>query len=52
MRLDMASRQTELAIQQKWETRKFVVQLVAGLGTAFASGAAALGLLLHLLGKL
>jgi hypothetical protein len=45
MRLDMAQ-------QQKWETRKFVLQLVAALGTAFAGGAAALGLTLHFLGKL
>ena len=36
----------------RYENRKFVVQAIAGLSTAFAAGVAALGLLLRLLGKL
>jgi len=36
----------------RWETRKFVLQIVAALGTAFAGGAAALALILHLMGKI
>jgi hypothetical protein len=34
------------------ENRRFLLQAVAAMGTAFAGGAAALGLLLHALGKL
>ncbi len=34
------------------ENRKFLVQLLAALGTAFAGGVAALGLVLHLAGRL
>ena len=34
------------------ESRKFVVQLAAALATAFAGGVAALGLVLHLAGRL
>ncbi len=48
MRADMAAQQKQL----EWETRKFVVQLVAGLSTAFAAGAAVAGLVLHLMGRL
>lgn len=36
----------------RYENRKFVVQAIAGLSTAFAAGVAVLGLLLRLLGKL
>lgn len=35
-----------------YENRKFVVQAIAGLSTAFAAGVAVLGLLLRLMGKL
>jgi len=35
-----------------WETRKFALQLVVALGTAFAGGAAMLGLILHWMGKI
>ncbi len=38
--------------EMAYENRKFVVQAIAGLSTAFAAGVAALGLLLRLLGKL
>lgn len=48
MRADMAAQQKQL----EWETRKFVVQLIAGLSTAFAAGAAVAGLVLHLVGRL
>ena len=48
MRFDIEAEQK----RQAWETRKFVVQIIAGFGTAFAGGAAALGLILHWLGKL
>ncbi len=48
MRADMAAQQKQL----EWETRKFLVQLIAGLGTAFAAGAAVAGLVLHLTGRL
>lgn len=34
------------------ENKRFLWQAVAALGTAFAGGAAALGLLLHMLGRL
>jgi hypothetical protein len=34
------------------ENRRFLWQAIAAIGTAFAGGAAALGLLLHMLGKL
>ena len=36
----------------RYESRKFTVQLIAALGTAFAGGVATLGLVLHLMGKL
>lgn len=52
MRVDMQQQQLAWQHAQKWETRKFVVQIVAGFGTAFAGGAAVLGLILHWLGKL
>jgi hypothetical protein len=47
IRADLAAQQKQL----EWETRKFVVQFIASLGAAFAGGAAALGLILHLTGK-
>ena len=36
----------------RYENRKFLVQLVAGLSTAFAAGVAVLGLALRLMGKM
>ena len=36
----------------RYESRKFAVQLVAGLSTAFAAGVAVFGLVLRLMGKL
>jgi hypothetical protein len=52
MRHDMAFEQSRLQKQLDWETRKFVVRIIAGFGAAFAGGAAALGLTLHAMGKL
>jgi len=53
LRVDqMAINIEKMRAEMRYETRKFVVQLIAGLGTAFAGGAAALGLILHLTGKL
>lgn len=42
----------KMRTDMRWETRKFVVQILAGFGAAFAGGAAALGLVLHALGRL
>ena len=42
----------KMRADMRWETRKFVLQLVAALGTAFAGGAAVLALILHLAGRL
>lgn len=42
----------KMRADMRWETRKFVLQLLAALGTAFAGGAAFLGLFLHWTGKL
>jgi hypothetical protein len=42
----------KMRADMKWESRKFTVQIIAALGTAFAGGAASLGLILHLMGKL
>ena len=36
----------------RYENRKFLVQLLAGLSTAFAAGIAATTLVLHLTGRL
>jgi hypothetical protein len=36
----------------QWEFWKVSLQLLAALGTAFAGGVAALGLVLHLMGKI
>ena len=55
MTLNIEKMRAEMAAQQKqleWETRTFVVQIIAGFGTAFAGGAATLGLILHLAGNL
>ncbi|WP_428485978.1 hypothetical protein [Rhodopila sp.] len=42
----------KMRFDMKAENRKFLVQAIAGLGTAFAGGAAVLGLVLHAMGKL
>jgi hypothetical protein len=42
----------QMRTDMRWETRKFVVQLVAALGTAMAGGAGLLALILHWTGKL
>ncbi len=54
MTINIEKMRADLSMQQKqleWETRKFILQLVASLGAAFAGGAAALGLVLYLTGK-
>jgi hypothetical protein len=54
MTINIEKLRSDLSMQQKqleWETRKFILQLVVSLGAAFAGGAAALGLNLHLTGK-
>jgi hypothetical protein len=38
--------------EMRWETRKFVIQLVAALGAAAGGGAALAVLILHLTGRL
>lgn len=53
LRVDqMAVNIEKLRSDIRYENRKFVVQAIAGLSTAFAAGVAVLGLLLRLLGKL
>lgn len=53
LRCDLMTIQIEkFKAEMRWETRKFVLQLIAALGAAFAGGAAMLGLVLHLLGKI
>jgi hypothetical protein len=42
----------KMRAEMRSETRKFVLQLIAALGTAFAGGAAVPGLILHRTGKL
>jgi len=42
----------QAALQAKWETRKFVLQIVAGFGAAAGGGAGLLALILHWTGKL
>jgi len=54
MTINIEKMRADLSMQQKqleWETRKFILPLVASLGAACAGGAAALGLVLHLTGK-
>jgi polyphosphate kinase 2 (PPK2 family) len=46
----LQAKQAEL--QAKWETRKFVVQIVAGFGAAAGGGAGLLALILHWTGRL
>ena len=48
----MAVNIEKMRSDMRYESWRFTVQLVAALGTAFAGGAAALGLVLHLMGKL
>jgi hypothetical protein len=53
LRIDQMTINIEkMRADMRWETRKFVLQLVAALGTAFAGGAAVLALILHLAGRL
>jgi hypothetical protein len=52
MRADLAAQQDRLAIETRWENRKFIVQAIAGLGAAAGGGAAVLALILHLTGRL
>jgi hypothetical protein len=53
LRCDLMTIQIEkFRHDMRWETRKFVLQIVAALGAAFAGGAAFLGLILHWMGKL
>ncbi len=61
---DQEDREHELRVDQmtvniekmrndiRYENRKFLVQLLAGLSTAFAAGIAATTLVLHLTGRL
>ena len=42
----------QLRQEIKTDTRKFLVQLLAGTAAAMAAGAAIFGLILHLTGKL
>jgi glycerate kinase len=55
MTINIEKLRADLAAQQKqleWETRKFVVQIIAGFGAAAGGGAALLALILHWTGKL
>jgi hypothetical protein len=53
LRIDQMTINIEkMRTDMRWETRRFAVQIIAGFGAAFAGGAAALGLVLHLMGKL
>ncbi len=42
----------KMRADMQWEFWKVSLQLLAALGTAFAGGVAALGLVLHLMGKI
>jgi len=48
VRADMLTSQRLL----EWETRKFIVALIAAIAASFAAGAGVLGLALHLAGKI
>jgi len=50
--LQAALQAKQAELQAKWETRKFVVQIVAGFGAAAGGGAGLLALILHWTGKL
>jgi len=48
----MAVNIEKMRSDMRWETRKFILQLVAALGTAMAGGAGLLALILHWTGRL
>jgi hypothetical protein len=53
LRIDQMTVNIEkMRVDMRSDNKRFLWQAVTALGTAFAGGAAALGLLLHLLGKL
>ena len=53
LRITLMTTQVERLRQEiKTDTRKFLVQLLAGAAAAMAAGAAIFGLILHLTGRL
>jgi hypothetical protein len=53
LRIALMTTQAERLRQEiRAETRKFVLQMIATIAASVAAGAGALGLILHLMGKL